>query len=292
MSVKGQKRTLQYYAYEDDEEVDELTEEYQDAQSVDDKHKDTKSVLSVENKLSIRFSRPRNSIDAAMLLVNFQHAQHTEYKQEVQEPKVNKNDCQSMMKFQSPVVHRPTYYPLPPMMHSFPPMPYYYVLPPFCYPYPHLPPPRPATFEPDVKKHTTKKPKGEIMDVDPESDTRKQNPRFIGDQYTPEWVRYCKQSKEGLCDTCVPGKWLQLKNSTYWYHKQFHHGISAVSGKLFVQPLETRWRDDENVEGLCHQCLRWIHVRSSKKDNSSLWYKHAHKCHVYDRPREIIPRKR
>lgn len=61
------------------------------------------------------------------------------------------------------------------------------------------------------------------------------------------------------------------------YHKQFHHGISAVSGKLFIQPLETRWRDNDKVEGLCHQCRRWIQVRSSKRDNSSLWYRHAHK---------------
>jgi hypothetical protein len=51
---------------------------------------------------------------------------------------------------------------------------------------------------------------------DPEARPRKQKLRFVGDKYTPQWVRYNGQSKEGLCDTCKPGKWLQLKNSAYW----------------------------------------------------------------------------
>lgn len=53
--------------------------------------------------------------------------------------------------------------------------------------------------------------------TDPQARPRQQNVRFNGDLYTPKWVRYNGQSKEGLCDTCSPGKWLQLKNSAYWY---------------------------------------------------------------------------
>jgi hypothetical protein len=45
---------------------------------------------------------------------------------------------------------------------------------------------------------------------------RKQKLRYEGDQYTPQWVRNAGQAKEGFCDTCVPGKWLQLKNSAFW----------------------------------------------------------------------------
>jgi hypothetical protein len=56
----------------------------------------------------------------------------------------------------------------------------------------------------------------EAARTDPEARPRKQKLRFIGDEYTPQWVRYNGQSKEGLCDTCKPGKWLQLKNSAYW----------------------------------------------------------------------------
>lgn len=127
---------------------------------------------------------------------------------------------------------------------------------------------------------------------DPEARPRKQKLRFAGDKYTPQWVRYNGQSKEGLCDTCKPGKWLQLKNSAYWYHKQFFHGISSVSGKEFVQPLETRWVDQDLVEGLCHQCHQWVAVSNVKRKNSVLWYRHAHKCHVYHKPKPNVPKKR
>lgn len=61
------------------------------------------------------------------------------------------------------------------------------------------------------------------------------------------------------------------------YHKQFYHGISSVSGKEFVQPLETRWVDQDLVEGLCHQCHQWVAVSNVKRKNSVLWYRHAHK---------------
>lgn len=112
---------------------------------------------------------------------------------------------------------------------------------------------------------------------DPEARPRKQKLRFPDDQYTPRWVRYNGQAKEGLCDTCKPGKWLQLKNSAYWYHKQFFHGISSVSGKEFIQPLEKRWIDQDVMEGLCHQCGQWVPVTNNKRKNSVLWYRHAHK---------------
>ncbi|KAI7882670.1 hypothetical protein K492DRAFT_144848 [Lichtheimia hyalospora FSU 10163] len=132
----------------------------------------------------------------------------------------------------------------------------------------------------------------EAARTDPEARPRRQKLRFDGDQYTPQWVRYNGQSKEGLCDTCSPGKWLQLKNSAFWYHKQFFHGISSVSGQPFVKPLETRWVDQDLVEGLCHQCRQWVPVSNVKRKNSVLWYRHAHKCHVYNKPKASASKKR
>ncbi|KAI1298186.1 hypothetical protein EDD11_006868 [Mortierella claussenii] len=114
---------------------------------------------------------------------------------------------------------------------------------------------------------------------------RKQKLRYEGDQYTPQWVRNTGQAKEGFCDTCVPGKWLQLKNSAFWYHKQFYHGISSVSGKLFSNPVQTRQMEQEDIEGLCHQCNEWIPISNHKRQNSMLWYRHAHKCHIYHKPK-------
>ncbi|KAL9543469.1 hypothetical protein MBANPS3_008100 [Mucor bainieri] len=115
---------------------------------------------------------------------------------------------------------------------------------------------------------------------------RRQKLRYDGDSYTPKWVRFTGHLKEGYCDSCQPGKWLQLKNSAYWYHKQFYHGISSVSGKSFMKPLEQRMGKGDMIEGLCHQCHRFVSAcNGKKKNNYMLWYRHAHKCHLYDKPK-------
>ncbi|CEP16441.1 hypothetical protein [Parasitella parasitica] len=118
---------------------------------------------------------------------------------------------------------------------------------------------------------------------------RKQKLRYDGDNYTPKWVRFTGHLKEGYCDSCQPGKWLQLKNSAYWYHKQFYHGISSVSGKSFIKPLEQRIGKGDMIEGLCHQCHRFVSAcNGKKKNNYMLWYRHAHKCHLYDKPKATV----
>ncbi|KAI9263696.1 hypothetical protein BY458DRAFT_438732 [Sporodiniella umbellata] len=126
-----------------------------------------------------------------------------------------------------------------------------------------------------MKRHKIIDKNGVVHYALPEA--RRQRLRFPDDQYTPKWVRYDKQFKEGLCDTCVPGKWLQLKNSAFWYHKQFFHGISSVTGKQFTEPVETRWLDQELLEGLCHQCKKWVPVNNMRRQGSVVWYRHAHK---------------
>ncbi|KAJ3369797.1 hypothetical protein HDU91_006800, partial [Kappamyces sp. JEL0680] len=45
---------------------------------------------------------------------------------------------------------------------------------------------------------------------------REQKLKFPEDLYTPKLVRFQGAAKEGLCDLCDPGKWLQLKNSAFW----------------------------------------------------------------------------
>lgn len=121
----------------------------------------------------------------------------------------------------------------------------------------------------------------EAVKRDPSAIPRRQNKRHQDDQYTPKWVRYTGQLKEGYCDTCQPtGKWLQLKNSAFWYHKQFYHGISSVSGKEFQKPLEQRVGELDIIEGLCHQCKQFVPLCNTKRKNSVLWYRHAHKVNT------------
>ncbi|KAI9489490.1 hypothetical protein BDB00DRAFT_614891 [Zychaea mexicana] len=128
----------------------------------------------------------------------------------------------------------------------------------------------------------------QLVEEDPEALPRLQKPRYKQDEYNPKWVRFSGHLKEGYCDTC--GRWLQLKNSAYWYHKQFYHGISSVSGKRFYEPLEQRLSNEGVIEGLCHQCGYFVPICNGKRQkNSLLWYKHAHKCHVYNKPEKFTP---
>ncbi|RIA93257.1 hypothetical protein C1645_722816 [Glomus cerebriforme] len=137
----------------------------------------------------------------------------------------------------------------------------------------------------------TSEPPVDPNDPRPYARPRRQKLRFPGDMYTPQWVKYSGHAKEGYCGSCKPGKWLQLKNSAYWYHKQIFHGISPVSGKMFVPPVETRKSDaDDCTEGLCHQCCQWIPIITKKK-NSMLWFRHAYKCHIYIKPKSYLPKK-
>jgi hypothetical protein len=54
-----------------------------------------------------------------------------------------------------------------------------------------------------------------------DSTPRDQKLKFPEDMYTPKLARYSGSHKEGFCDICQPGKWLQLKNSAFWYHNTF-----------------------------------------------------------------------
>jgi hypothetical protein len=105
---------------------------------------------------------------------------------------------------------------------------------------------------------------------------RPQPVKSKNDQYTPKWVRYSGAKKEGLCDLCHPEKWLQLKDSAFWYHKQFFHGISSSGGAPFMPPSETRavwdgYRNGNGIsinlmsEGKCGHCKEWIPMFKNKK---------------------------
>lgn len=75
-------------------------------------------------------------------------------------------------------------------------------------------------IQPEIDMNDTvpKTPEPTVDPNDPRLDAkpRRQKLKYPGDMYTPQWVRYSGHVKEGYCDNCKPGKWLQLKNSAYW----------------------------------------------------------------------------
>jgi len=143
-------------------------------------------------------------------------------------------------------------------------------------------------------QETPLEPPPEDMDPeDPEAKPHEQPGRFEGDLYTPKWVRYHGNRREGWCGICKPGRWLVLKNSAFWYDKSFTHGISAATGQQFVEPQQVRRMDGspDVWEGLCHSCKDWLPLVSNKKKGTA-WFRHAYKCHTHPKIKDAPKRRR
>ncbi|CAI2179378.1 13003_t:CDS:2 [Funneliformis geosporum] len=113
-----------------------------------------------------------------------------------------------------------------------------------------------------------------LLDRAPPSDNgpeaTRQPARFDGDMYTPRWVRGVGKSKEGLCPHCEPVRWLKTKISAYWYHLNYQHGISSITGRPFTQPTAERVNKKTGMkEALCHKCNKWI-LNQSPRDKDVL----------------------
>lgn len=109
------------------------------------------------------------------------------------------------------------------------------------------------------------------------------------DHYKPAEVRGKGAIKEGRCPLCPAPVWLKIKQSAYWYHMNFTHGISASTGQ--PHPLPLRYRtvlapsvlgcanmreaspaafyslspannafNEQLIEGLCGRCGEWIPI--------------------------------
>lgn len=136
-------------------------------------------------------------------------------------------------------------------------------------------------------------PESDMNPSDPDLVPHEQDLRFVGDLYTPRWVRGHGNKREGWCGLCKPGRWLVLKNSAFWYDKSFTHGVSAATGAAFQGPQDTR-RTEGNPdvwEGLCGSCGDWIALVSSKKKGTT-WFRHAYKCHTHPKVKDGPKRRR
>ncbi|WUR04907.1 putative meiotic expression up-regulated protein 26 [Vairimorpha necatrix] len=97
------------------------------------------------------------------------------------------------------------------------------------------------------------------------------------DYYKPSKTRGLKEDKEGYCLEC--DTWLKLKNSSYWYHMNFIHGINS-KGMKYPEPEIIRKNNGKN-EGYCGICEEWINL-GSKRDQKRCkfgWYRHCQKIH-------------
>lgn len=137
--------------------------------------------------------------------------------------------------------------------------------------------------------------------------------RHDQDMYTPRWIRGAGAMREGLCELCQPPQWLKIKQSAYWYHMNFQHGISANTGKPYEDPIDLKRDLDWGTglyqgsqviatKGQCQKCCKWIVLSQQKEDSYSRaitmtkstetlqikelsqWWKHAQKCYKSNNP--------
>ena len=109
---------------------------------------------------------------------------------------------------------------------------------------------------------------------------RRQPTRFTGDLYTPPYVRGDGTTRAGWCTLC--SSWHTLKDSAYWYHMHFAHGISCATGKSMPTPLRSRLtagaaRGVGDSEALCGCCGRWVLIVTGEKGKTA-WWRHAYRC--------------
>lgn len=100
----------------------------------------------------------------------------------------------------------------------------------------------------------------------------------VASSYRPRSTRGDGPGREGYCERC--DQWFRLKTSSYWYHMNYKHGISA-SGKVFPEP-ELRDRD-LHVEGFCRECSGWVVLGTSRRSVRFGWFRHWQKNHCKGR---------
>lgn len=129
-------------------------------------------------------------------------------------------------------------------------------------------------------------------------------PRFEGDLYTPKWQRGEGEDREALCPFCAPAFWLRTKQSAYWYHMNYHHGINAKTGRPYEAPLDYQLEKVgaiAKMSGRCGRCDEWVAICNKNLEGSGVewseateaemivdlaeinfisWYRHAQKCHA------------
>lgn len=142
-----------------------------------------------------------------------------------------------------------------------------------------LPTSYPNTSQPSHQTSNPRLTTNETSPTDP-LHPRPQPPRWLGDLYTPTYVRGEANTRAGWCRHC--NSWLTLKDSAYWYHMHFAHGISCSTGAHLPNPVQLRpsssaARGVGDAEALCGGCQRWISVVMGEKGRTA-WFRHAYRC--------------
>jgi hypothetical protein len=151
----------------------------------------------------------------------------------------------------------------------------------------HSPSPMPHNYHhrtPEQHAHPFNAPPTQNLPPNDPLHPRQQPARFEGDLYTPTFVRGDGPTRAGWCTYC--SSWFTLKDSAYWYHLHFAHGISCSTGKPLPGPIRCRAtagaaRGVGDAEWLCGGCGRWVLIVTGEKGRTA-WWRHAYRCKLKD----------
>ncbi|KAI5148777.1 hypothetical protein ENBRE01_0527 [Enteropsectra breve] len=110
-------------------------------------------------------------------------------------------------------------------------------------------------------------------------------PECCGDSqncYVPSATRGKGPTKEAFCRLCRG--WFRMKNSSYWYHMNYIHGINK-NGKRIPEPVlrkkhsALKENKDKKYEGFCKECGKWLVLGNTEKGIKFGWYKHWQREH-------------
>ncbi len=93
-------------------------------------------------------------------------------------------------------------------------------------------------------------------------------------EYSPKKIRGSGSKREGYCECC--DKWYNMKNSSYWYHMNYKHGINS-KGEKYPTPKTRDVRG--TTEGYCTICEEWVCLGLSKRNYRFNWLRHMQKTH-------------
>ena len=126
---------------------------------------------------------------------------------------------------------------------------------------------------------------GRLGRLHPEKIPRRTKPRFsdgwLGDYYSPQWIRGAEGAEEGWCGYCRPGHWIPMELE-WRFHLQFVLGIAESTGDYVTCPEEPprrNFRDSSSWIVYCHICNSDVDFSRDERGGFS-WYFHMFKVCV------------
>lgn len=109
----------------------------------------------------------------------------------------------------------------------------------------------------------------------PDVEPKPQSPRSESDLYTARWTVGEGKDRRGWCGYC--STYWKLKDSAYWYHLHYCHGVLSGGDRMPEPRAMREGRGAGSWEVQCGTCERWVALASGDKGRTG-YFRHVYKC--------------